>query len=62
MEIDVCDLYEFYLKGYENTAYTFGYVPEFKDSKTIEAYVMGSIDGRTDQKKDFECFIKKFQK
>lgn len=50
------DNYEFYLEGYNNTAYQMGYIPEFNGIETIKAYSLGSIDGRTGDKKDFETF------
>lgn len=43
---DIVDLYDFYTQGYENTAYQFGYIPDFNGAKSIEAYSLGSIDGR----------------
>lgn len=48
--------YEYYLEGYNNTAYQIGYIPEFKGIETIKAYSLGSIDGRTGDKKDLETF------
>ena len=48
--------YDYYLEGYNNTAYQMGYIPEFNGIGTIIAYSMGSIDGREDAKKDLETF------
>jgi hypothetical protein len=57
---DIVELYDFYTKGYENTAYQFGYVPDFNGAKSIEAYSLGSIDGR--DKKTEKKSIDEFEK
>lgn len=49
-------LYEFYTQGYDNTAYQFGYIPEFEGVETINAYCLGLTDGKEGNKKDFEAF------
>lgn len=51
-------LFEFYEAGFNNSAYQFGYIPEFNGIETIKAYSLGSIDGRLGAKKDFEQFSK----
>jgi hypothetical protein len=55
--LDVVDLYnDFYIKGYENKAYQFAYVPEFLGKETVTAYSLGLEDGGKRNKKDYESF------
>jgi len=58
-DISPIDLYEdYYVKGYENSAMNFAYVPDFKGVKTISAYSMGLSDGKSRNKKSFDAFEK----
>jgi hypothetical protein len=55
--LDVVDLYnDFYIKGYENKAYQFAYVPEFLGKETVIAYGLGLEDGGKRNKKDYKSF------
>lgn len=55
--LDVVDLYnDYYIKGYENKAYQFAYVPEFSGKESVIAYSLGLEDGDKRNKKDYESF------
>jgi hypothetical protein len=61
--LDIIDLYDdFYVKGYENKAYQFAYVPDFSGKESVIAYTMGLEDGGKRNKKDYESFEKAMQK
>jgi hypothetical protein len=61
--LDIVDLYdEYYVKGYENKAYQFAYVPEFSRKESIVAYSLGLADGDKKIKKDYESFEKAMSK
>lgn len=61
--LDIDTLYDnYYVKGYENKAYQFAYVPEFSGKESIVAYGLGLEDGGKKKKKDYESFEKAMSK
>ena len=61
-KLPLVDLYEdFYVKGYENKAMNFAYVPDFKGKESVYAYSMGLEDGKTRKRKSLSEFEDAFK-